>query len=655
MRLTLRLTPRRNPSALCTLAAILFLSHFSFGQANVNESLETASIYVDGTKGSDSNSGSQSSPLKTIGAAATLAETNNQNSIGSKVIINPGTYHESISLNHNRKDTSLPITFQAATKGTVIVSGATVYSGWAKYTANPSIYTNSWLNDWGTCPQITICPFQQEIMMRQEMVAVNGAVLTQVLSLVQMQPGTFYVDEQAAQIYVWPASGTNMSIATVEVASLPTIFQISQKSNIVVRGLTFQYANSCRDSGAVYVMGTSSNILFDSDVFQWNNGLGIKISNPTTYFTVENSVALHNGQTGYQESQTQHGLWQSNTASYNNWRGAQAAYYACNTAGFHASLAHNDTINGLTTSFNQTYGIHWDTDNANITASAVNAVGNQMTGIFIEKDEGPITISSSYACNQSAATGVGGLVLRNSENVSLTKSVLLNNVPAQIMVIGQAGGVEVTNWQTGATTNLVTQNFTNTSNVIQGNTSTQLVIKDSYLGGSDWTSFQSTLKSSGNTWWNAYNSTTAFVVPTPNTNSKDDFSGWQGATFTDANSSFKAPSGTAGAACNLAPVGTDYWFTIDNALLTVNPGSSVTYNLTVTPLNFSGTVKLTMDGISEVKGLSATLSATSIQSSGTSALTVTAGSNTAAGTYSITIIANSGGMTRTVTTQLTVN
>lgn len=651
----MRLALRKYSSALCSLATILLVSHFSFGQANVNESLETASIFVDGTKGSDSNSGSQSSPLKTIGAAAAMAETNNQNSIGSKVIINPGTYRESISLNHNRKDTSLPITFQAATKGTVIVSGGVLYTGWAKYTANPSIYTNSWLNDWGTCPQTTICPFQQEIMMRQEMVAVNGTVQTQVLSLTQMQPGTFYVDEQAALIYVWPAAGTNMSTATVEAASLPTILQISQKSNIVVRGLTFQYANSCRNSGAVYVMGTSSNILFDSDTFQWNNGLGIKISNPTTYFTVENSVASHNGQTGFQESQTNYGLWQADTASYNNWRGAQAAYYACNTGGLHASLAHHDTINGLTTSFNQTYGIHWDTDNSYITASAVNSTSNQMTGIFIEKDEGPITLSNSYACNQSAATGVGGLVLRNSEDITLTKSVLLNNVPAQLMVIGQAGGIEVTNWETGVTTNLVTQNFSNTSNVIQGSNSTQLVFKDSYLSGTDWTSFQSTLKSSGNTWWNAYNSTSPFVVPTPKTNSKDDFSGWQGATLTDATSSFKAPSANAGASCNLAPVGTDYWFTIDNALLTVNPGSSVTYNLTVTPLNFTGTVKLTLDGISEVKGLSATLSATSIKSSGTSALTVTAGSNTPAGTYSITIVANSGSMTRTVTTQLTVN
>src|SRR5216684_2165317 len=172
----------------------------AFGQAKVNESLETAPLYVDTLNGQDSNSGTQQKPLKTIGAAASKAETNNQSSIGTKVIINPGTYRESITLSKNNKDTSLPITFQAATNGTVIVSGATVYSGWGTYSLNNSIYTNSWTNNWGECPQLTSCPYQQNIMMRQEMVVVNGTALTQVLSLGQMLQGTFYVDENANQI-----------------------------------------------------------------------------------------------------------------------------------------------------------------------------------------------------------------------------------------------------------------------------------------------------------------------------------------------------------------------------------------------------------------------------------------------------------------------
>jgi hypothetical protein len=446
-----------------------------------------------------------------------------------------------------------------------------------------------------------------------------------------------------------------MSTATVEVASQPTLWLIQHKSNMVVRGLTFQYANTCHASAAVLVQGEASNILFDSDTFQWNNGQGLAIENPTTYFTVKNSTAVHNGDSGFQESQTKYGLWQSDTTSYNNWRGAQGAYYACNTSGLHAWEVHIDTINDLTTSFNQSYGIHWDTDNQNITTTGIISSSNLLSGIFSEKNEGPFTFSSGYICNQNAANAVGGLVLRNTEGVSLTNSVVMNNNAAQIIMIGIKGGIQVTDWETSKTKNLVTQNFTNKSNTIQASDSSQLVFKDSYLVDTDWSTFQNTLTSSNNTWWNAYNSSTPYMLPTPKAGSKDDFSGWKSATSKDSNSSFKAPSSGVGSACNLTPVGKDFWITVDNALLTVKQGKSTTYNLSVTPLNFSGTVTLTLDGVSEVKGLSATLSASSIKTSGSSVLTVTASSTTVKGTYSITVLANSGNMTRTVTMQLTVN
>jgi hypothetical protein len=644
-----------HPFILIPLLLPFFLLVGAFGQANVNESLETANVYVDGATGSDTNPGTQSKPLKTIGAAISMAETNNHNSIGTKVTIEAGTYRESLSLSHSSKDTSLPITIEAATNGTVIVSGATVYTGFSEYSQNHSIYTTSWTNNWGTCPQAAgSCPFQQDITMRQELVAVNGTVLTQVLSLTQMQQGTFYVDETANLLYVWPATGTDMGTATVEAGTSASLLSINHKSYVVVRGLTFQYANTCHASAAVAVSGASTNILFDTDTFQWNNGQGLSISTPATYFTVENSVASHNGDSGFQEATTLYGLWQSDTASYNNWRGAQGAYYVCNTSGFHAWEVHDDTINGLTVSYNQTYGIHWDTDNASISTSGIISSGNLRSGIFIEKDEGPITLNTSYVCNQTGAQVVGGLVLRNSEGVSFTNGVIMNNAAAAIILIGVKGGIEVTNWQTGKTTNLLTQNFTNTGNTIQGNSSSQLLFNDGYLADSDWTTFQTTLVSKNNTWWNASNSTTPYTVPSPKDWTGDDFEGWQDVTTADSSSSFKQPSGNPGASCNLTPV-TDYWITVDNALLTVAPGKSATFNLAVTPLNFTGTVTLTLDGITEVKGLSATLSSSSIKTSGTSTLTVTAGTNTAAGTYSITVIANNGSMTRTVTVQLTVS
>ena len=348
---------------------VLVLPIYCIAQASVNENLETYFLYVDGTKGSDSNSGTQQSPLKTIGAATTLAIAKNHDGIGTRVIINPGTYREDVSLLSERSDTALPLTLQAATNGTVVISGAIPYTNWQTYGGNPSIFTSAWPNAWGLCPPAKqggrwsgSLPYEQDIVLRREMILVNGKALTQVLSAGQMLEGTFYVSETAGTVYIWPPAGTNINSADVEVATLPELLHIYGKSNVVLRGLTFQYANSCRDNAAASVLGGSNNILFDTDNFLWNNSEALYIENPTTNFTVENTVANHNGESGFQTGQTKLGLWKSVTTSYNNWRGGQGAYYNWNSGGSHFYSPHNDTVTGLTTAYNQTYGIHWDTD-----------------------------------------------------------------------------------------------------------------------------------------------------------------------------------------------------------------------------------------------------------------------------------------------------
>src|SRR6516225_11500412 len=168
-----------------TIIALLLFASMGWGQAQVNEKLETAFIYVDVNTGSDSNPGTASQPLKTIGAATSKALSNNHQGVGSRVIINPGTYRESISMGKNVRSTNLPMTFEAATNGTVFVSGTDVWTGWTPYSGNPSIYTQAWPFQWGLC-QITASPAPhnlEDIVLRREMIIVNGTPLTEVLAL----------------------------------------------------------------------------------------------------------------------------------------------------------------------------------------------------------------------------------------------------------------------------------------------------------------------------------------------------------------------------------------------------------------------------------------------------------------------------------------
>jgi len=639
---------------------VLALPRVSWAQANINEGLETAFIYVDITNGSDTTgTGSETNPYQTITKGASVAEANNWAGIGTQVNIQPGTYRESITMVSSPRDTSLPITFQAVTNGSVIVSGATLLTGWVEYSANHKIYTTDWTYNFGACAQISGCPTAQSIVLQQEMLAVNGAVMTQVLSIAELEPGSFYVDQSAGTIYLYPPSGTDVAKATIETATEPALWTLAGVSNIVLRGLTFQYANSCAASAAVQVGGSATNVLLDTLTIQWNNGQGLSISNPFTNYTVQNTIANHNGTGGFQEFQTLNGLWTNDTANFNNWRGAQGGYYACNLGGSHPYQSHVDTINGMTLAYNQTYGIHWDTDNANITVTDMVSTNNLIGAIFTEKNEGPIAISSSHLCNGNPLVGGGGLAIRNSTDVSFTNGTIVNNPPAQIDVFGVAGGIEITNWQTGQNINLITSNFTNTGNVIQADGTSQYVFEDATLSGSDWTTFEDTFISNNNTWWNADNSTTPFVVPTPADNTLLDFSGWKSTTGQDSSSSFEDPKSNPATACNLIlPDMPDYWLDIDNTALTLNPIGQSTFTLTATPLDFTGTLSLLLDGIQNVTGMSSAFSPATIPLSGgvaaSSTLTITASTKAPAGTYPVTIVANNGNLTHMVTAEVTV-
>ncbi len=644
---------RRTVCIVQIFAFLTFLSSVvSWSQANVNESLETASIYVDAVHGSDNNNGTKSAPLKTIGASVSMAMANNNSNVGTKVIINPGTYRESVVIGSTKKSTSMPITFQAATNGTALVSGADLLSGWTAYNGSSTIYQASWPYNFPVCPaQAPPAPAQQQIVLEPEMLIVNGKPLTQVLTFASMLPGTFYVDSAHAMVYMYPPVGTNVTTATVETAARPAIWQISGQSYVVLRGLTFQYANSCPQSAAVMIGGNATNILIDSDVIQWNNAMGIDFSTVEN-FTVQNSIANSNGQVGFASHEVKNSLWQNNMANYNNWRGAQGAFYTWDTGGTKWMWDHSGTYKSFISNFNQANGVAWDTDNENVTFSGGVSAMNVVNGIQIEKTQGPFAVSGSYFCydNLLGIGQRGGVAVRNSEQVTLSSDVLYGSLINQFAVVGQPGGIVISNWETGQSYDLVTKNFSASSSVFSGPSAS--VLSDSYLGGSDWTAFVTTVKSNSNTFYNG-TSSSAFVVPTPKTGTSLTLAQWQTLTGQDKSSSWK--STTAPSQCNVTAAAKDFWITSSTyAGATISSGKA-TMNISTLGLGgITGNVALTLDGVSQVAGLKGSLSASSIPVTGSAVLTLTASGTTKAGTYPITILANQGNITHTVTLSLVV-
>jgi hypothetical protein len=646
----------KNVLTLGFLSFAVAFSGIARGQANVNESLETAFVYVDANTGSDSNPGTQALPFKTVGKAASVAIFNNQHGIGTRVTINPAIYREALQLTKTSTTTSLPITFQAATKGQVEISGADVWTGWQTYAGNPNIFTHAWPYVWGQCPRAATGPTEQAINLRRETIFVNQALLTQVLTSSQLTPGTFFVDETNAIVYIYPAIGININAANVEVGTRNRLFISNGLTNLVLRGLRFEKGNDCRDNDTVQFNG-GNNILIDADGFNWNNAGAFGV-NGATSFTVRNSLAMHNGQRGFKSYQAKHGAWAADEADYNNWRGAQGGIYGWAGGGFYFFSQHNNAVANLKMLFNMSHGVHWDTDNANDTAVSLIASSNLLDGLVVEKSEGPILITKSHVCF-NAPIGLyydGGLALRASTFVTLTGNSIANNYVAQIPLIGIQGGVPmpVTNYETGQQYQLLTTNLSMRGNVVQG-VDVQQLFDDFDQSGAAWTGFQSTLASDRNTWWSA-SVAQPFTVPVPNYFTLLDWTNWLSVTGQDAHSTFTAPTVDPTIPCQVAPDATDYWFVdFDNGALPVVAGYAAKYTLLLLPLGgFNGQTFFTSSGVASIPGASLSWSAKSLTGSGSVTFVVKTSSTTPKGSYPVTLAAQSGNLTRTVTVFLNV-
>jgi hypothetical protein len=647
------------------MGALFVFGGLARGQAVINEGLETATLYVDVVNGNDNNSGSQGEPFKTIGKSVAVAEANNQSGIGTHVYINPGLYRENIDLQATERDTLLPETYEAATAGTVLISGADPYTNWTQYSRNSKIYSTPWTYNFGLCPPVQgTPPPQTDIVLRREMALVNGVAMDQVLALGQMLEGTFYVDDGGQQFYLWPPAGTDLNRADVELADRGQLWAITNKNGVVLRGLTFEYSADCKSDGAVELNfgPPSQNIEFDSDNFLWNNATGLHLFMPTDY-TIKNVVANHNGAVGMEMYDTVNGLVENTTADFNNWRGGQGGFYMWGEGGINPYGLINGTFSNINTDWNFSTGIHWDTNNENTIGTNINSRSNFYDGILLERNNGPMQLTNLNLCYNSSPgltvngghTTSAGLAIRDSENVTIENSVMYGNGNGQLNVLGLPGGIPILNWQTGQIFTVYTKDITNTNNVLEATDGGQNTLRDSYLNGGDWHLFINTLNSEQNTWWNGANNT-PFVLPVPGLDTATDFSGWQSESGQDSNSQFKQPSKNYTAQCTLTPDLPDVWPVTTGTVLTVDPSGQATSTYSYEPLDgFSTTLNLTMDGISEIPGASATLTPTTIPNGAGSAIfALTAKESVAPGTYQFTVLANGGSMTRALSAFLIV-
>lgn len=627
-----------------SLAAVAVAGPRLFAQANVTEN-QTTVLYVDAQTGSDSNSGASSAPLKTIQAAINKANSNNQKSIGTRVVVNPGVYRETVNIDPVSGQTAAPLTVQAAKNGTAIIAASDLLTGWSADSQYSGAYVANWVPAQSTCALPAAWPAVQEIGLHTEMLFVNSVPMTQVLAYSDLKPGTFFVNTSTGTVHMWPPSGIDAASATVEVATRTKTIGVVGRSNIVLRGLVFEHAASCINTSGATIT-SSKNVLVDTIQANWNNFGGLGISSSSN-ITVQNSVASYNGGVGFQGTKDQTTLYTNNETDYNNWRGAQAAFYNWASGGAKFFQMRTTSVQGHSSYNNQAQGLWFDTDNQNITIGNATLVGSYDAALQLERNEGPITLENSHLCS----SGVG-LNILTTQGLTVNNNIFYNNgatnkYEAQIYLAGTAGGINITNWQTGQVYDLVTTGTSMSGNAFIDSLPGQYVF-GTYLSGTDWTDFTSTLKSGSNTWYDP-NTTTAFhVVNGKNVN----LSGWQTATGADYSSTWEAPASAPDSACTVPPPSyPDFNVSIDNGAYTMSSGR-ITSSVRVSSFNFDGAVNLSVSGLPA--GVTASFSSPSL-SNGFSVLTLTASSTSTAQTVPVTLWAISGDRVHSVTFSLTVS
>jgi hypothetical protein len=550
-------------------------------------------IYVDSQKGSDVVSdavtaGSTAAPLQTIQAAVNLANTRNQKNIAATIMVNPGVYREAINIGPVNGGTAAPLVIQASTTGNTVVSGSNVLTGWQPVSGHAGVYWHSWTYNFGVCALPSGWPnTMPTIARRTEMVFVNSAPLTQVLSESQLLPGTFFVDEATNQIMIRPASGTNVSTAKIEAAVRPLIFTVYGRSNVTVKGMIFEHANTCMNKPAAVISG-SKNVVVNEVQAIWNNWGGIQFAGDTN-LTVENSIASHNGGVGFMGDQDVTSTFKYVESDFNNWRGAMGAFYNWGMGGTKLFQMHTATVQNMFAYGNQAQGLWFDTDNKNITVNGATVAGSAMSALQLEANEGPVLVENSHFC-----TSLAGVTVLNNEKLTMKYNAFYNNggfgqYPGEIFIAGRAGGHGINDWQTKQYYDLKTTGTVLTSNNFQDVSSGQHVF-GTYLSGSDWSGFAYSLVSSGNRW---FNPSTAYSFMLPSAHLVN-FSGWKSAVGTDY-SSFWSLVSVSGPCAIPATTYTDFTVNLDRETYSMSAGHG-TIGIKVDNYGY-GTVKLSVNGL----------------------------------------------------------
>ncbi|HUB58880.1 MAG TPA: right-handed parallel beta-helix repeat-containing protein [Candidatus Micrarchaeia archaeon] len=528
------------------LVAVVWVLSFQVSGARPDN--KTVEIVVDAQSGLDTNLGTPDRPVKTISQAAQLAIFNRRNGISTKVTIRPGTYREFVQMTNVGPETGASISFEASQIGAVILSGSDIWTDWRPDPSNPGTYVHPWQYRWGPCERPRGWPAIGEVGLHREMIFVNGTPMTQALSRSEMKQGSFFVDEVNGVVSLWPLPETGMSAASIEVAVRPGVFESDGMSNLSLKGLVLEHANSClstKPNAALVISGGTNNLVEDTAIV-WNNWIGFDDFS-SAGSTARRVTSNWNGEMGINGYRLKNAKFEDVETSHNNWRGAEGRFTGWEPSGGKFLRTHGATFQNYKAFGNQGRGMWFDTDNLDITIDRATIEQNLVGGIDLEASMGPVLIQSSRICD-NLGEGIQG---NQTDSVTLTGNVIYNNGRAQIRVADIQAPRTGTNWETKQAFSANSDFWVLSQNTIVGADAKQFVYGTLRLPNQGPGTFLNTLKSDRNLWFNPETPDTFEIDPGAAGRPARvlNFAQWQSTTGQDKLSKFAPPASDPAAAC----------------------------------------------------------------------------------------------------------
>jgi parallel beta-helix repeat protein len=364
---------------------------------DASPSADAATVWHVSTRGSDSASGSSSSPLRSIGEAVDRASS------GDAIEIRGGVYRESVQVYRKALD------IRSAPGERAILDGSVPVSGWER--GSLGWFVDGWTTQFHADFGAMVLPGYRTAGYPDQ-VFVGGEPLFQAAGGDAWGPGHFFHATGADRMWIADdPAGRTVDISNRSWGIYFNEAHGSSLTNVTVR----RYATERRHIAAIRAY--ADDLTFDGVVAEDNAAIGISVIGDDV--TIANGRASDNGYIGIHADSATDLVIDAMSVVGNNRAGFDPFHSA---AGIKTTRSANVTVRHSDVSWNHGPGIWTDVSSAGAVIVGNLAESNHRSGIEVELTDGAV-----IAANTALRNGEAGIWVLESQQVDVWNNAAFDN------------------------------------------------------------------------------------------------------------------------------------------------------------------------------------------------------------------------------------